>query len=84
MLTTRLGSVCGSHEAVQTMSLQVDKSYGVEEECILKASGAENDLGGTFIVRLPAGPEDQYLRQALSLLCLNNCNSTDSLVQLHA
>ena len=42
--------------------VQVDKTYGVEEECILQATGAENDLGGTYIVRLSAGPDEQYLR----------------------
>ncbi len=34
--------------------------YGVEEECILKGDG---EMGGAYIVRLPAGDSDIYLRR---------------------
>ncbi len=38
---------------------KVDASYGVEEECLGEGRG---DLGGAYIVRLPCGPVDQYIR----------------------
>ena len=44
---------------------KVAKDYGQAEECILKPEGAENDLGGAYIVRLPCGPVEQYVRSAL-------------------
>lgn len=39
--------------------LQVSPEYGQAEECILKGDG---DMGGAFIVRLPAGDPKVYLR----------------------
>lgn len=40
-------------------TVQVSPDYGVEEECILKGDG---EMGGAYIVRLPAGNSDIYLR----------------------
>ncbi|KAL6771420.1 hypothetical protein ACKKBG_A26295 [Auxenochlorella protothecoides x Auxenochlorella symbiontica] len=40
----------------------VDASYGVEEECLARGAG---DTGGAFIVRLPCGPPDEYVRKEL-------------------
>lgn len=39
--------------------LQVSPEYGQAEECILKGDG---EMGGAFIVRLPAGDSKVYLR----------------------
>ncbi|GAB4822201.1 hypothetical protein N2152v2_009247 [Parachlorella kessleri] len=41
---------------------KVDADYGVEEECIAKGSG---EHGGAYIVRLPCGPTNQYIRKEL-------------------
>ena len=38
---------------------QVSPDYGVEEECILKGDG---EMGGAYIVRVPAGDSKIYLR----------------------
>ena len=65
-----LASALAKHPAVYRVDLltrlikdpKVAKSYGQEEECILKPEDAENDLGGAYIVRLPCGPVDQYIR----------------------
>ena len=65
-----LASALAKHPAVYRVDLltrlikdpKVAKSYGQEEECILKPESAENDLGGAYIVRLACGPTDQYLR----------------------
>jgi hypothetical protein len=38
---------------------QVDKSYSQPEECLL---GGDGDLGGAYIVRLPCGDSNDYLR----------------------
>lgn len=65
-----LASALAKHPAVYRVDLltrlirdpKVAKDYGREEECILKPEGAENDLGGAYIVRLPCGPVDQYIR----------------------
>ncbi|RMZ52913.1 hypothetical protein APUTEX25_001032, partial [Auxenochlorella protothecoides] len=40
----------------------VDASYSVEEECLARGAG---DTGGAFIVRLPCGPPDEYVRKEL-------------------
>ena len=40
----------------------VDESYGQEEECLVKGRG---ELGGAYIVRLPCGPTNQYVRKEL-------------------
>jgi sucrose-phosphate synthase len=40
----------------------VDASYGQEEECLVKGRG---ELGGAYIVRLPCGPPQQYVRKEL-------------------
>ena len=37
----------------------VDPEYGVEEECLAKGVG---ELGGAYIVRLPCGPTEVYVR----------------------
>jgi hypothetical protein len=37
----------------------VSPDYGVEEECILKGDG---EMGGAYIVRVPAGDSKVYLR----------------------
>ncbi len=74
-----LASALAKHPAVYRVDLltrlikdpKVNKSYGQEEECILKPEGAENDLGGAYIVRLPCGPVDQYIRYSQHL-----CSST--------
>lgn len=66
-----LASALAKHPAVYRVDLltrlikdpKVAKEYGQEEECILKPEGAENDLGGAYIVRLPCGPVDQYIRK---------------------
>ena len=41
---------------------KVSPDYGVEEECILKGDG---EMGGAYIVRLPAGDSNIYLRRAV-------------------
>lgn len=45
------------------LSLRRDPSvgpeYGQEEECLAKGSG---EHGGAYIVRLPCGPTEQYIR----------------------
>lgn len=38
---------------------RVDSSYGEPEECLLSTTGS---LGGAYIVRLPCGDPDVYLR----------------------
>lgn len=38
---------------------QVDQSYSQPEECLL---GGDGDLGGAYIVRLPCGDSNDYLR----------------------
>jgi hypothetical protein len=43
---------------------QVDKSYSQPEECLL---GGDGDLGGAYIVRLPCGDSNDYLRCAPAL-----------------
>lgn len=40
----------------------VDSSYGEPEECLYKGAG---DTGGAFIVRLPCGPKQEYVRKEL-------------------
>lgn len=40
----------------------VDASYGEPEECLVKGRG---ELGGAYIVRLPCGPPEQYVRKEL-------------------
>ena len=68
-----LASALAKHPAVYRVDLltrmikdpKVAKDYGQAEECILKPEDAENDLGGAFIVRLPCGPVDQYIRCGL-------------------
>lgn len=70
-----LASALAKHPAVYRVDLltrlikdpKVAKSYGQEEECILKPENAENDLGGAYIVRLACGPVDQYIRSACSI-----------------
>ena len=65
-----LASALAKHPAVYRVDLltrmikdpKVAKDYGEPEECILKPENAENDLGGAYIVRLPCGPVDQYVR----------------------
>lgn len=67
-----LASALAKHPAVYRVDLltrmikdpKVAKDYGQAEECILKPEGAENDLGGAYIVRLPCGPVEQYVRSA--------------------
>ncbi len=71
-----LASALAKHPAVYRVDLltrlikdpKVAKEYGQEEECILKPEGAENDLGGAYIVRLPCGPVDQYIRYAVPVM----------------
>ena len=71
-----LASALAKHPAVYRVDLltrlikdpKVAKEYGQEEECILKPEGAENDLGGAYIVRLPCGPVDQYIRCAVPVM----------------
>ncbi len=71
-----LASALAKHPAVYRVDLltrlikdpKVAKEYGQEEECILKPEGAENDLGGAYIVRLPCGPVDQYIRYAAPVM----------------
>ncbi|KAL3157983.1 hypothetical protein ABBQ32_012382 [Trebouxia sp. C0010 RCD-2024] len=66
-----LARALAKHPAVYRVDLltrlikdpKVAKSYGQEEECILKPEDAENDLGGAYIVRLACGPVDQYIRK---------------------
>ena len=75
-----LASALAKHPAVYRVDLltrlikdpKVAKEYGQEEECILKPEGAENDLGGAYIVRLPCGPPEQYLRY-ITLWCICLC-----------
>lgn len=40
----------------------VDASYGEPEECLATGQG---ELGGAYIVRLPCGPPDKYVRKEL-------------------
>ncbi|KAL4458202.1 hypothetical protein ABPG75_013067 [Micractinium tetrahymenae] len=40
----------------------VDPSYGQPEECLVKGRG---ELGGAYIVRLPCGPPETYVRKEL-------------------
>ena len=69
-----LATALAKHPAVYRVDLltrliqdpKVAKSYGQEEECILKPENAENDLGGAYIVRLACGPVDQYIRYLAS------------------
>lgn len=82
-----LASALAKHPAVYRVDLltrmikdpKVAKDYGQAEECILKPENAENDLGGAYIVRLPCGPVEQYVRcgsklyQAVIALLGNNC-----------
>lgn len=37
----------------------MDQSYSQPEECLL---GGDGDLGGAYIVRLPCGDSNDYLR----------------------
>lgn len=41
---------------------KVDSSYGEAEECLSKGRG---ELGGAYIVRLPCGPTEKYIRKEL-------------------
>lgn len=62
-----LARALAQHPAVYRVDLltrlikdpKVDASYGKAEECILPSEGK---LGGAYIVRLPCGAEDVYLR----------------------
>lgn len=40
----------------------MDPSYGQPEECLVKGRG---ELGGAYIVRLPCGPPETYVRKEL-------------------
>ncbi len=40
----------------------MDPSYGEPEECLVKGRG---ELGGAYIVRLPCGPPETYVRKEL-------------------
>lgn len=40
----------------------MDASYGEPEECLVKGRG---ELGGAYIVRLPCGPPEAYVRKEL-------------------
>ena len=41
---------------------KVDEDYGREEECLAKGMG---EMGGAYIVRLPCGPVNKYVRKEL-------------------
>ena len=66
-----LARALAQHPAVYRVDLltrlidspQVDASYSEPEECILPSEG---QLGGAYIVRLPCGPQDSYLRYPCS------------------
>lgn len=49
---------------------KVDQSYSQPEECLLAGDG---DLGGAYIVRLPCGDSNDYLRHA-HMLSLAACS----------
>ena len=57
------GAWCTASTSQVTMlrcaNVQVDKSYSQPEECLL---GGDGDLGGAYIVRLPCGDSNDYLR----------------------
>lgn len=82
-----LASALAKHPAVYRVDLltrlikdpKVAKSYGQEEECILKPESAENDLGGAYIVRLACGPTDQYLRYHHDLAQYRVCSCKQAL-----
>ncbi|KDD73052.1 hypothetical protein H632_c2586p0, partial [Helicosporidium sp. ATCC 50920] len=46
----------------QILDPGVDASYGEAEECLSRGSGS---TGGAFIVRLPCGPSESYVRKEL-------------------
>lgn len=62
-----LARALAQHPAVYRVDLltrlikdpKVDSSYGEPEECILQSEGK---LGGAYIVRLPCGSSEVYLR----------------------
>ena len=62
-----LARALAQHPAVYRVDLltrlikdpKVDKSYGEPVECLMRSEG---ELGGAYIVRLPCGPQDVYLR----------------------
>ena len=62
-----LARALAQHPAVYRVDLltrlikdpKVDKSYGEPVECLMQSEG---ELGGAYIVRLPCGPQDVYLR----------------------
>lgn len=56
---------------------QVDASYGVPEEQLVLPpmgnsveAGVEDGMGGAFIVRLPCGPPNKYLRCVFLYVCM--------------
>lgn len=66
-----LARALAQHPAVYRVDLltrlikdpKVDSSYGVPEECIMPSEGS---LGGAYIIRLPCGPADVYLRYVVA------------------
>lgn len=65
-----LAKALSRHPAVHRVDLltrlikdpAVDKSYGVPEEALMGEGERKGSLGGAFIIRIPCGPVDKYVR----------------------